>query len=117
MRMLKINCVGLRGGGCRDHAQGQDRHAAGAAASRSCDRHYALTATTRRAGAALNGRTVAARADLAHFITQFGAFDWWPSYGCALEKGPHSDPQYSRGNSRVFEGAARNQNNTITIAC
>jgi hypothetical protein len=48
------HCVGLPAGGCRDHAQGQDRHAAGAAAVASGNRDHSLTATTGRAFAALS---------------------------------------------------------------
>src|SRR6516165_2138832 len=53
LRMLKISVVGWRAGGSRDHAQGQDRHAAGAAATCSGDRDHAPAKATGRAGAAL----------------------------------------------------------------
>jgi hypothetical protein len=48
------HCVELRAGGYRDHAQGQARHAAGAAAPRSGNRDYAFAKVPGRAGAALN---------------------------------------------------------------
>jgi len=47
-------CVGLRAGGCRDHAQDQARHATGAAAPGSGDCNHTLAAAPERAGAALN---------------------------------------------------------------
>jgi hypothetical protein len=46
--------IGLRAGGCRDHAEGQARHATGAAAPRSCDRDHASATAPGRAGIALS---------------------------------------------------------------
>jgi hypothetical protein len=46
--------IGLRAGGCRDHAQGQARHATGAAAPRSGNRDHASATAPGRAGAALS---------------------------------------------------------------
>ena len=47
-------CVGLRAGGYRDHAQGQARHATGAAAPRSGNRDHASAKAPERLGPPLN---------------------------------------------------------------
>jgi hypothetical protein len=46
--------IGLRAGGCCDHAQGQARHATGTAAPCSGDRDHASATAPERAGAALS---------------------------------------------------------------
>jgi hypothetical protein len=46
--------IGLRAGGCRDHAQGQARHTTGAAAPRAGNRDHASATAPGRAGAALS---------------------------------------------------------------
>jgi hypothetical protein len=46
--------IGLRAGGCRDHAQGQARHATGAATPRSGNRDHASATAPGRAGAAIS---------------------------------------------------------------
>ena len=53
MTMLKIIVLGLRAGGSRDYAQGQARHAAGAAAPGSGDRDHAPATAPEPAGVAL----------------------------------------------------------------
>ena len=54
MTMLKIIMLGWRAGGCRDHAQGQDRHAARTTAPPSGDHDHASATAAGRVGAALN---------------------------------------------------------------